>query len=276
MKKRFIGLLILLLSAWVQSAYGAAGDVASINGKAITAVASVAGKANAAILTIGGKPCSDGDGNNTVDMSRGFEIVETERTDTAVWNETDTASLLDDVDSGQAHSGTNSMVVLGNATTEAHQRYDTGETRTDISISVWIYAPASSGGDDSPRLVQFGASSTGTYGMWAGFRKASGAYYFIARGAGDIVAGSKSITANAWYRLEIDYTQNDTSTVKVYNTAGSLLDTVSITATNNASRYLFLGKIGNSTTTWGSFYFDDLGIDYADATTPLSPFTVAD
>lgn len=61
MKKRFIGLLILLLCAWVQSAYGAAGDVALINGKAITAVASVAGKANAAILTIGGKACSDGD-----------------------------------------------------------------------------------------------------------------------------------------------------------------------------------------------------------------------
>jgi hypothetical protein len=61
MKKRFIGLLILLLCAWVQSAYGAAGDVALINGKAITAVATVSGKANAAILTIGGKPCADGD-----------------------------------------------------------------------------------------------------------------------------------------------------------------------------------------------------------------------
>jgi hypothetical protein len=55
--KRFL-LLLLLIPSLV---YGAAGDVASVNGKAITAVASVAGKANAAILTIGGKPCSDGD-----------------------------------------------------------------------------------------------------------------------------------------------------------------------------------------------------------------------
>jgi Tfp pilus assembly protein PilX len=61
MKKAFIGLLILTLCALVQSAYGAAGDVANINGKAITAVASVSGKANAGILTIAGKPCSDGD-----------------------------------------------------------------------------------------------------------------------------------------------------------------------------------------------------------------------
>lgn len=61
MRKVFICLLILVLCAWVQYAYGAAGDVASIDGKAITAVATVAGKANAAILTIAGKPCSDGD-----------------------------------------------------------------------------------------------------------------------------------------------------------------------------------------------------------------------
>lgn len=59
MRKVFICLLILVL--WVQFAYGAAGDVASVNGKAITATASVGGKANAAILTIAGKPCSDGD-----------------------------------------------------------------------------------------------------------------------------------------------------------------------------------------------------------------------
>lgn len=271
--KKYFWILLLIPSL----CFSATGDLQTIGGKVDTAITSIAGKAGTAIATICGKNYTDGDaGVNTTDMSRGFETPETERADDAKWTETDTASLLDDVDSGQAHSGTNSMVVLGNATTEAHQIYDTGETRTDISISVWIYAPDSSGGDDSPRLVQFGASSTGTYGMWAGFRKASGAYYFIARGAGDIVAGTTSITANAWYRLEIDYTKNDTSTVKVYNTAGSLLDTVSITATNNASRYLFLGKIANSTTTWGSFYFDDLGIDYTDATTPLSPFTVAD
>lgn len=60
MKKRFLALLILVLCA--QVAYGAAGDVASVNWKAITAAASVGGKANTAILTIGGKPCSDGDG----------------------------------------------------------------------------------------------------------------------------------------------------------------------------------------------------------------------
>jgi hypothetical protein len=61
MKKGLIGLLILILCAWVQFAYGAAGDVASVNGKAITAAASVGGIANASILTFAGKPVSDGD-----------------------------------------------------------------------------------------------------------------------------------------------------------------------------------------------------------------------
>ena len=55
--KKLLFLLLLIPSL----AYGAAGDVASINGKAITAVSSVAGISNAAILTIGGKPCADGD-----------------------------------------------------------------------------------------------------------------------------------------------------------------------------------------------------------------------
>ena len=59
--KKFLLLLLLIPSL----AYGAAGDVANINGKAITAVATVAGKANAAILTIAGKPCSDGDASCT-------------------------------------------------------------------------------------------------------------------------------------------------------------------------------------------------------------------
>jgi hypothetical protein len=67
-------LLLLLLIPFV---LGAAGDVALINGKAITAVASVVGKANAAILTIGGKPCADGDAacsTPTADVaSEGFE-----------------------------------------------------------------------------------------------------------------------------------------------------------------------------------------------------------
>ncbi|MFA5322822.1 MAG: hypothetical protein WC373_09130 [Smithella sp.] len=52
-------LLILLIPSLV---YGAAGDVASIGGKAITAIASIDGKTNAVIASFNGKPVSDGDG----------------------------------------------------------------------------------------------------------------------------------------------------------------------------------------------------------------------
>jgi hypothetical protein len=69
--KKFL-LLFLLIPSLV---YGAAGDVASIDGKAITAVATVAGKANAAILTIAGKPVSDGDGASCSTGSLLFESV---------------------------------------------------------------------------------------------------------------------------------------------------------------------------------------------------------
>jgi hypothetical protein len=61
MKKRLIGLLILLLSALVQSAYGAAGDVATVNGKAVANISTINGVAGASIATICGTPYTDGD-----------------------------------------------------------------------------------------------------------------------------------------------------------------------------------------------------------------------
>lgn len=54
--------LILLLLLIHSLCYGAAGDVASIGGKAVTAIASVDGKAGTGIAYYCGKPYSDGDG----------------------------------------------------------------------------------------------------------------------------------------------------------------------------------------------------------------------
>ena len=75
-------LLLLLLIPFV---LGAAGDVASINGKAITAVATVSGKANAAILTIGGKPCADGDSACTP--------ADSQETDNTTYNSSNTGFI---------------------------------------------------------------------------------------------------------------------------------------------------------------------------------------
>lgn len=218
---------------------------------------------------------------NAVNMSRGFEVDPSSRTDSASWTITDTASLIDNLATAQKHSGTYSMSILGNSTTEATQRYDTGATRTPISISLWFYAPSSSSGDDMIRAVQFGASSTGTLGCRVNWQKTSGAYRFVLSAAYDngvatIFTGANR-TANAWYRMEILFTQNGTTSVTIYDEANALLEQISAQrGLNNASRYLIIGKWSNATTGWGTLYYDELGIDYNDATTPLSPFAVTD
>jgi hypothetical protein len=269
--KKYLWILLLIPSL----CWSATGDLQTIGGKVDTAITSIAGKAGTAIATISGKNYTDGDAaNNTVDMSRGFEIVETERSDTASWSETDTASLLDDVDSTQAHSGTNSMSVLGNDATAAYQTYDAGEEKTTLSISFWFYAPESSTNDDGVVIATWSAA-TGSHNARFYYRKSSGGYNFGIRGTA-AVYGEVDVATGAWYRVEGYVKKNDTSTVTIYNTTGDQVDTVSCTANNNAARYLYIGKQGATATTgWGIFYFDDLGMDYTDATTPLSPFTVA-
>lgn len=213
---------------------------------------------------------------NTTDMSRGFEVTTANRGDVSLWTTTDTASNLDDAATGQKYAGSKSLSVKGDNATLAYQIYDTGATRTTLSVSFWFYLPTSSTGDDGFVISQFGASTTGTYGMRIMLRKAAGNYQFGARGT-ELVYGTTNNTSNAWYRVEGYFAQNAASSVKIYNAGGSLVDTINITASNNNSRYLFIGKCSTTATTgWGVFYWDDLGVDWADATTPLSPFSVTD
>jgi hypothetical protein len=268
--KKYLWILLLIPSL----CFSATGDLQTIGGKVDTAITSIAGKAGTAIATICGKNYTDGDaGVNTTDMSRGFETPETERADDAKWTETDTGSLLDDVDATQAHSGTNSMSVAFDGDTDAYQTYDIGSNKTDISISFWFYTGAGPEGDVNAVIGSFG-QAVGTTTIRVYYQKASGVYHFGLRGT-SFCWGDAGVTANNWYRLEVDVTQNNTSTLYIYNAAGAEVDNVSCTANDNGVRYLFFGHIGSSPG-WSTFYFDDLGIDYTDATTPLSPFTVAD
>lgn len=243
---------------------------------AILAIATSSFAGGGMTMMVVGSKAPAGASMNTVDMSRGFEIPEASRADDAAWTLSEGAAITNVQDTAQKHAGTYSFSVAGGATTYGGYMYDTGATRTSVSICVWFYAPSSSGGDDGLRVLQFGASSTGTFGAHVLFKKASGVYTFDATGNGT-ANGTTSITAGAWYRLELTFTQNAAGVLKVYNSAGSLLDTINYTGANNASRYLWTGKVVSSaTTSWEALYIDDAGIDWTDATTPLWQYTVAD
>jgi hypothetical protein len=211
-------------------------------------------------------------GNNTVNVSRGFEAD----SDPSGWSEVDGSTVLSRYDSGNKHSGTYSMSVAAATQALAYQIYDIGEAKTDVSICFWYYWPASSGDDDSVSIALAAAGTDpGDYALRIYARKYSSNYNIGIRGDGNAVYGTENITANAWYRFEVDAVRNSTSTLRIYNAAGSLIDEITTTANNQAIRYLYFGHIATTATTgWGAKYFDDIGADWTDATYPLWPYEV--
>ena len=208
---------------------------------------------------------------NTTDMTRGFEAD----SDPAGWAaETDTAGILSRYDSAQKHSGSYSMSVAGGVTTAAYIRYDMGATKAALSLAFWFYAP-SCGSNDALTIYTVSVN-TGSHGIRLYYqRDASGHYHFGLRGT-TFVYGSVDVPTGAWYRVELDYAQNATSTITIYNDGGAQVDTVSVTASDNASQYSYVGKLDTSArTTWTTLYIDDIGLDYTDATSPLWEYTVA-
>lgn len=214
-----------------------------------------------------------GGGNNTVDMSRGFEVD----SDPSGWAETDTGSKLNRYDTAQAHSGTHSMSVIVDAdAVVAYQRYDMGAVKANLSFAFWHYAPAGAPGTQSSVIATVGAATPGTNSLrlYYDYTNVGTAYHYRIRGT-TFPAGVTALTTGQWYRLEVVYVQNGTSTLTVYNSAGTQIDTVSVTAANNNSQYIFFGvPESTGTARWNAMYFDDIGLDFTDSTSPLWPYTV--
>jgi hypothetical protein len=207
---------------------------------------------------------------NTTDITRGFEADSD-----SSWTKTDTASILNRYDTGQAHSGTHSMSIAGTDTTIAYYTYDIGSNKTTISMCFWFYAPSTSLAYDNAPIAGIGQSVT-DYAVRVYYRRYSNYYYFGFRGAAGISWGTYQVTTGAWYRVEIVTTQNDVSTMTVYNSAGTQVDQITRTAYNFPLRYIRVGRtVATSSTDWSTWYWDDIGADWTDATTPLWSFTVS-
>jgi len=206
---------------------------------------------------------------NTTDVTRGFEAD----SDPAGWTETDTGAILNRFDATQAHSGTHSMSVAGADATVAYYQYATGATRAAMSLCFWVWGPSSSGGDASI-IVGSISASIGTHGVRMYWTKKSGVYYANLRGA-SLPNPVISIQPDTWYRWEVLYAQGATSTLNVYNTVGDLQGTVSLTASDNASQYIYVGSLAAKNVGFSALYIDDIGADWTDSTAPLWEYTVA-
>jgi hypothetical protein len=212
--------------------------------------------------------------SNSADWSKGFESGTLE----AGLVETDASSKLDPAATGQAHTGTRSMSVLIDAdSVVAHVRKDMGATRANASGAFWFYAPAASTGDIDVQIFTVGAASIGTQSLRIFYSHSGANYGFRFRGSTFPTLADTLVTSGAWYRLEWVYVQNGTSTLSVFDAAGAQVgSTISLTANNTACQYLYYGVTTTGTSRFAAMYYDDIGADWTDSTSPLWPYTIND
>lgn len=212
--------------------------------------------------------------SNTTDWSKGYESTVLE----SGLVETDTGSKLDYASTTQAHTGTRSMSVTIDAdSVVAHVRKDMGATRASASGAFWFYAPAATTGDIDIQIFTVGGASIGTQSLRVFYSHSGANYGFRLRGSTFPTLGDTIVPTAAWYRLEWVYVQNGTSTLAVYDAAGVQVgSTISLTANNTACQYLYYGVTTTGTSRFAAMYYDDIGADWTDSTSPLWPYTIND
>lgn len=212
---------------------------------------------------------------NTVDASRGFEAD----SDPTGWTKTDTEAKINRYSTAQYKSGSHSMLLGGGTTTVAYYTYDIGSNKTKVSICFWFYTSTTADYSNDNMILSLDPSNafSGSYVVRVYWRKTGGAgsYLFALSGATGPTNMDANVSTGGWYRVELLVEKNTTSTMKIFNAAGTQVgSTVSLNANNQNIRYIGLGN-GQASGVFGDAYFDNFGIDWTDATSPLWEFTVS-
>jgi hypothetical protein len=194
----------------------------------------------------------------------------------ASWTETDPDTNIDVANAAAKYYGALGMAEdsrgSGSPADIAHIRYNMGAEKTDLSVGFW-FRGATIAAATSIQSIFAWATATLTVNLRAYYYKASGVYTFRLRNAaGTWSAVQKTISPATWYWMTLDLNKNDVSTLRIYDTAGAEVDAANVcnvTASNNACQYLFWGAIVTGADEAFVNYFDDLVVDWTDATFPL-------
>jgi hypothetical protein len=176
------------------------------------------------------------------------------------WSEEDTGSILTPVSADAEYVGTYGMKVDLNIGDYAAYVYNLFSSKTTVSIGFWFHS--------------FAGTYNFTYPI-AGFQgymdirwlNDTGTWYFRAVDV-DNSSYSSSKSTDTWYWITMQFVQNWTGTVKIYDTSHNLLDTLTCTCSNDTVVFVIFGLL-NSKYEAANIYFDEVVIDYADATFPL-------
>lgn len=164
----------------------------------------------------------------------------------AAFSETDPGSHIT-LDSTYAHDGTSgvSFAAGGTAFGTDYIMADLGQLEDSYTLVFWIKTPAASG-DYTVRTFYTGSNSTTptttssqTIALaWRGNGSSAQQLYLSPYNGGTSVYTSL-MTASTEYRLSLAVTRNGTSVLSIYNTAGTLVATLTTTALDRATRYLY-------------------------------------
>jgi hypothetical protein len=88
---------------------------------------------------------------------------------------------------------------------------------------------------------------------------------------GTDVSSELAISDATWYWFNIKFVQNGTSSLRIYNESGNVVGSGAVTCPtfDGAARKIAIGCLSAIAGSSGTSYFDDLVIDYTDATFPL-------
>lgn len=185
-----------------------------------------------------------------------FENAEGSFCTGSTFSETDAGSNISTFNTSQYHGGAHSLSIAAVGTAPNNRVVaDLGAGEDSYTISFWFRAPAS---NDWSNTFIFSASGTpGNIDMMPIMLRNQGAsfnllFYDYLGGSG---AGTSNYADGAWYKVVLDVTRNAVSTLKLYDSSSSLLETLTRTSINYPARY-FIFTSGSEA--GDSIYFDDI------------------
>jgi hypothetical protein len=207
----------------------------------------------------------------TVDVYEDFEDA------LSTWVETDLQSKINVADSAAEYAGTNGMSALLDGTGLGYIHYPVGSTLTAASLGFWFYSGHLADWSGGPVIVSVCDIAEPPTNVWNTYvvREQSGADNVIRfRIRGTAWANGPTIVDNTWYWLTVLATRNGTCTLRVYDTSAAQVGSdATVTGLDNVTNGFTFGKCGAGALT-NSFYFDDIVLDWTDATFPLLGWSV--
>lgn len=165
---------------------------------------------------------------------------------TTEFSETDPDGVISTYDTTRYHGDAHAVRFnyAGAGQNDNFIQVDIGSGEADFTLTWWVWLPDIRGWANFPSFSFTPATSiSANMGCYISLLDSNNDANGKIQIYGTSADASVAVPDEAWYKLILNYTQNGTTTLEIYNTSNTLLDTLSVTATDQAVRYLNFGCI---------------------------------